>query len=136
MALFTYSRIPQFSETDAAGIIHFSRIACYVEEAEHAFLHQAGFPLDLRLTGGYHWPRVNFNASYFAPVYPFFPLQVDLNVKILGRCSVTWQWAVFDSRHAKVLCKGEMKTVCCQQHEGKLAVCPLPEKLREKLAGK
>jgi acyl-CoA thioester hydrolase len=133
MAIFYYPRLTQFSESDAAGIIHFSKIACYAEEAEHACLRQAGFPVKIFNPTAYRWPRVNFHANYILPIPPLFPVEVQLQPRALGRSSITWQWSIFDTKHETVFCKGEMKSVCCLLQDGKLCTCPLPEKLRKKL---
>lgn len=34
-----------FADTDASGLAHFSKMLCYVEIAEHAFLASIGIPV-------------------------------------------------------------------------------------------
>ena len=54
---FRYSRRVQFSETDLAGIAHFSAYFRFMEEAEHALWRAAGLSIGAaETTGG--WPRV------------------------------------------------------------------------------
>lgn len=131
MAIFHYPRLTQFSESDAAGMIHFSKIACYAEEAEHACLKLAGFPIELYNPEAYRWPRVNFHANYLRPISPLVPIEIQIQPRILGRSSITWHFTIFDRKRETVFCKGEMKTVCCLQVNGQLNVSPLPEELRE-----
>ena len=45
---FTYFRRVEFSDTDTAGLIHFSAMLKYMEEAEHAFYRSLGL-------SGYEW---------------------------------------------------------------------------------
>ena len=54
---FRYRRRVQFSETDLAGIAHFSAFFRFMEEAEHALWRAAGLSIGAAdITGG--WPRV------------------------------------------------------------------------------
>ena len=45
MSEFVYKRRVQFAETDLAGIVHFSTIFRYMEEAEHALWRAAGLTI-------------------------------------------------------------------------------------------
>lgn len=42
MAAFSFERRVEFCETDAAGIAHFSSLAIYMEQAEHALIRSVG----------------------------------------------------------------------------------------------
>ena len=42
---FRYARRVQFGETDMAGIVHFSWMFRYMEEAEHALWRAAGLSI-------------------------------------------------------------------------------------------
>ena len=68
MREFVLKRRASFAECDPAGILHFSRVACWVEEAEHAFLAQAAFPIDLHAKDALLWPRVSFEVEYHGPI--------------------------------------------------------------------
>ena len=50
MSEFVYRRRVQFAETDLAGIVHFSNIFRYMEEAEHALWRAAGLTIAERGT--------------------------------------------------------------------------------------
>jgi len=61
---YLYQRRVTFADTDAAGYAHFSKILCYVEEAEHTLLGDLNIPL--MNDGG--WPRVHVECNYFLPL--------------------------------------------------------------------
>src|SRR3990172_6068366 len=42
---YRYRRRVQFADTDVAGVVHFSWIARYMEEAEHALWREAGLSI-------------------------------------------------------------------------------------------
>lgn len=134
MAFYSYDRRTHFSESDAAGIIHFSKYACFVEEAEHAFLGKQGFPIEVHNPARYRWPRVSFSASFDSPIFPLQDIRISLDPRCVGKSSITWRWVIFDKNTMTPLCKGEMKTVCCRLNGNKLDACPLPEELRNKLS--
>lgn len=131
MPPFEYHRIPSFAEGDPAGLIHFSRLACYVEEAEHTFLARAGFPVDLQADPAIHWPRVSFSAEYLAPATPLQKITVRLTHAEAGRTSITWTWEIHHDRHP--LARGTMKTVCLMQAGNTPTPSPLPDDLRRQL---
>ncbi|WFB34906.1 acyl-CoA thioesterase [Kiritimatiellota bacterium B12222] len=133
MPIFYYDRTIPFADSDAAGIVHFSRIACYAEEAEHAFLIQAGYPIKVNSAHAYHWPRVNYQANYLRPLFPFQTIKLQLTSSKIGRSSITWKWSIHDEKTQELHCHGEMKTVCCMVQGGQMKPVPLPEELRRKL---
>lgn len=57
------TRRVQFHETDAAGVVHFSRYFLYMEEAEHALWRAAGLSIHPR-GGEIGWPRVAASFEY------------------------------------------------------------------------
>jgi acyl-CoA thioester hydrolase len=49
-----------FSDTDASGWVHFSKILCYVERAEHAFLSSVDIAI---FSNSNSSPRVKVDAN-------------------------------------------------------------------------
>lgn len=81
---FHTRRIVEFSETDAAGIVHFSVFFRWMEAAEHAFLRSLHLPVLRRVEGReYGWPRVRAQCAYHAPLYFGDTVHVHLAVKEL-----------------------------------------------------
>lgn len=54
MTQFEFERRVEFCETDAAGIVHFSSLLQYVEQAEHALLRSVGFTVHSGKEGTCH----------------------------------------------------------------------------------
>jgi len=107
-----YQRRVAFADTDAAGVVHFSRILCYVEEAEHSLLSELGIPL---MDGG-GWPRVHVECEFLAPIKPGYELEVVISPAQLGNSSVTWQFSVIHS--AQTMAQGKVKSLRVD-HSGK-----------------
>jgi len=132
MSNFTYDFIPQFADTDAAGIVHFAKILCFVEEAEHQVLHTLGYAINPVDPACLQWPRVACTAEYLRPLKAFEALTVHLTVKRLGKTSLTWHWEIHGQNNT--LARGELKTVCCQIVNNRIEPGPIPEALRKTLS--
>lgn len=59
----------RFAETDSAGVVHFSNILRWAENAESDFFRQNGFAfVESKETGTLSgWPRVRVQADFLAP---------------------------------------------------------------------
>jgi YbgC/YbaW family acyl-CoA thioester hydrolase len=64
---FIVRRRVQFSETDAAGIVHFSNFFRYFEDAEHALWREAGLSIHPGQSQ-IGWPRVSASCEYHRPL--------------------------------------------------------------------
>ena len=66
---FKATRQVQFSETDMAGLMHFSNFFRFMETAEHGFYRSLGFSVvDLSRHPRLGWPRVHAACDYKKPL--------------------------------------------------------------------
>jgi acyl-CoA thioester hydrolase len=126
---YTHTCQTRFADSDAAGVIHFTRLLCYVEEAEHAALASLGLPIILSAHDALHWPRVTVNAEYLGPVYPLQDITVKLSLEKVGGTSLVWGWEILTSTSCAA--RGSLKTVCCRNESGVLAPVPIPDVFSE-----
>lgn len=133
MHIFTYEFVPRFADTDAAGLIHFAKILCYAEEAEHETLREMGYPINPADASRFQWPRVACSAEYIRPLEAFHTYKINLTVKRLGQTSITWYWEIHRDNHT--CARGELKTVCCRIVNSRIETGPIPDELRAKLSG-
>ncbi len=124
-----YRRRVHFADTDAAGVVHFARLLCYAEEAEHDLLAKLNIPI---LNNG-GWPRVNVSCDYFAPIRfsrsrasdapsdaagLAGPSEVEVSIRAveIGKSSVLWAFKISccdgagPEKH-KLCAEGQVKTV-------------------------
>src|ERR1043165_3985606 len=88
---YQFVRRVEFSETDMAGIMHFSNFFRFMEGAEHAFFRSLGFSVVLSRAGfEVHLPRVHAECDYLAPVHFEDELAVHLLVEKKGSRSLTY----------------------------------------------
>ncbi len=90
---FTLDRHVEFSETDMAGIVHFSHFFRYMEETEHAFVHSLGFSLHRQERGAMSgFARVHAECDYRAPLRYHDTVAVRLRVERKGTRSLSYRF--------------------------------------------
>lgn len=120
-------RIIEFTDTDMAGIVHFSRFFIFMESAEHEFLRSLGTSVATELEGDkIGWPRLTASCEYHSPLR--FEDEVDIHLWISkkGTKSLTYQFLF--SLEDRDIARGELTTVCCITNPGeKIRAIPIPE---------
>lgn len=120
-----YERRVQFHETDMAGIMHFSRILTWVEEAEQDVMHGIGVPA-VDAKGGF--PKVHVTVDYRSPLRYREVGHVRMRLLELGERSLTWGFEIWVGERLCV--EGKVVTVLVSEI-GRSAVIPVH--WREKL---
>ena len=131
--VFTYRRPIEFADSDAGGIVHFSRFLVFMEAAEHEMLRRRGLePLtevEGRVIG---WPRVEANCRYMKPARLGDHLDIEVRVDRRGQRSMTYGFRVL--RGDEVLAEGRMASVCCILSDDRPPeAIPFPQAIAEKL---
>lgn len=91
-ALYIYSRKVAFHETDAAGIAHFSKLLCMVEEAEHEFLRTHGLAI---LGEDCGWPRVHIEVDFRSPAWAGEVVSIEVAPEEIGESSLEWGFVMY-----------------------------------------
>lgn len=132
MATHTVIHRVQFSETDMAGVVHFSNFFKWMEEVEHDFFRSRGLSVQLdHPLGDIGWPRVNVSCDFAAPAR--FEDQVTLRFTLtrLGEKSLSYEveFLLDDKR----LALAKATSVCCLVSDGGLKAIPIPPDVRDRL---
>ena len=114
-----YSCEVAFSDTDASGWVHFSKILVYAEKAEHDFLASSGISVFDRGTGG--WPRVKISCEYKRPLEFQDQIEVLLALDHIGGTSLCWKFEILKNG-GELAARGEVVTV---KVDSKGAVSPI-----------
>jgi acyl-CoA thioester hydrolase len=127
---FRYRRRVQFSETDLAGIAHFSWYFRFMEEAEHALWRAAGLSIGAaEVTGG--WPRVSAAFEYKSPLR--FEEEFDVVVRIAAATRRSIQYAFTITRGETLIGTGAMTAVCTSRQQGRMRAVDVPADLVSRL---
>lgn len=122
----------QFHETDAAGIVHFSRYILYMEEAEHALWRAAG--LSIMAPGALvGWPRTAVSFEYRRPLH--FEEEFEVLLRIVAIDERKIRYACTLVRDDVQIATGTM-TIACVTREpgGPMRGVSIPEDIKERLA--
>src|SRR5580704_1212282 len=122
---FSIQHRVQFSETDMAGIMHFSNYFRLMEEVEHAFFRSLGLSVVMQHEGMHiGWPRVAANCEYFGPCRFEDELQIVLRVARLGEKSFSYE--VDFLLAGRRIALGKITSVCCLIETGGMKSIPIP----------
>ena len=127
---FRYRRRVQFAETDLVGVVHFSWITRYMEEAEHALWREAGLsiaPKDAKVL----FPRVALSIDFKAPLS--FEDEFEVLVRVDAMSARTIRYAHTITRGAIVIATGTMTAACVENAPPPLRAAEIPADVRTAL---
>ena len=112
MPQFIATRRVQFSETDMAGIVHFSNFYRWMEETEHEYYRSLGLSIMEATDDGSYlgWPRVSASCTFERPLTYDDEFEVRLDVERIGVKSINY---VIEFWQEQRLAYGRLKTACC-----------------------
>ena len=131
--VFRTRRRVEFSDTDTAGIVHFTRFFAYMESAEHEFLRSLGTSVIAEHDGKkIGWPRVSATCDYRAPAYFEDELDIRLEVIRKGNRSLTYGYTF--TREDTMIAEGQIVTACCLVELGeKMRAVELPKMFQKQI---
>jgi YbgC/YbaW family acyl-CoA thioester hydrolase len=123
---FTVGRRVDFADTDAGGVVHFSRYFVYMETAEHLFLAAHGIDVHARSGGRLvSWPRVEATCRYLKPLHHGDPIEIEVRLARRGVKSLTFEFTL--RRAGEVVAEGRTVSVCCDLSGDRFTSIPIPE---------
>ena len=125
----------EFSDTDMAGIVHFSNLFRYMEIAEHEFLRALGLSVHARIDGRVvSWPRLRAECAYHAPARFEDELEIALIVREKRTKSIIYDF-IISKTDGSELAHGSITVVCTTVDpvSGKLSSIPIPASFDEKI---
>ena len=128
------SRRIEFSDTDLAGVVHFSRYFIFMETAEGEFLRAlgSGFTFEHEGRPG-GWPKVAVSCDYLSPLRFGDEVAIHLRVLKMTRSTITYGLSI--RRGDTEVARGQTTSVCCLTGaDGKLAPIPIPQTLAGRIA--
>ena len=134
----TSTRRIEFSETDMAGLVHFSNFFKYMETAERDFFEAAGVDL-IRTKPGelVGWPRARAECKFSAPIRFGHTIDIHLAVKAVKDRSIDFQFRIYrrnDDGTRTHAAKGHLTTVLTElTASGELQSVELTEEVRSKI---
>lgn len=129
---FEMTRRVAFSETDMAGVMHFSNYFRWMEDAECAFWRSLGRGQFTYYDDRMHcWPRISVDCRYRAPLR--FEDETLVQLRLTGMTTKTLRFEVDFMQRGEVTAQGMLTIVCCAMRPGGFDAVPIPAELRELL---
>src|SRR5687767_3274813 len=123
----------EFSETDMAGIVHYSNFFKYMETAEHAFFRSLGYSIVTKnVETPVGWPRVHAECDYKQPLH--FEDEVEVHLSVIEKRSkaltYSFRFRKLNANPPIEVAHGKLTVVCVTHHEsGKMAACTIPKEI-------
>jgi acyl-CoA thioester hydrolase len=134
---YQHSRRVEFSDTDMAGIMHFSNFFRFMEATETAFMRSLGLSVVLTKCGlDVCLPRVHAECDYQVPLHFEDEVLVQLLVEKKTTRTLTYQFRFFkiNSQPRTEVARGRLVAVCAErQLDGTMKAVPLPPEFSNKL---
>jgi acyl-CoA thioester hydrolase len=132
---FKAVRRVEFSETDMAGIVHYSNFFRYMETAEHAFFRSLGFSIVTeQVDPPVGWPRVHASCDYKQPLRFEDEVEIHMLVSEKRSKSLTYifKFRKLNSPHTAEIARGKLTVVCVTRDEhGKMGATDIPAHLAD-----
>ena len=132
---FKVVRRVEFSETDMAGIVHYSNFFRYMETAEHAFFRSLGYSIVThQVEPPVGWPRVHASCDYRQPLR--FEDEVEIHLLVCEKraksLSYLFKFRKLNTPHE--IARGKLTVVCVTRDaHGHMSSSPIPPEIAEKI---
>lgn len=134
---FKAQRRVEFSDTDMAGIMHYSNFFRFMETAEHAFYRSLGFSVvEPNLNPRVGWPRVHASCDYHKPLRFEDLVEIHLLVteKRTKALSFQFRFRKLNGDAVQEVARGAL-TIVCVSHapDGSMKAVPIPDEISAKI---
>src|SRR5882724_3440706 len=133
---FKVVRRVEFSDTDMAGIVHYSNFFRYMEAAEHGFFRSLGLSVVTRqVDPPVGWPRVHAECDYKQPLQ--FEDEVEIQMLVSEKksksLSYVFRFLKLNALPPVEVARGALTVVCVTQQDGKMRATTIPKTIADKI---
>jgi YbgC/YbaW family acyl-CoA thioester hydrolase len=134
---FKARRQVEFSDTDMAGIVHYSNFFRFMETAEHGFYRSLGFSVTMPGTDPrLGWPRVHASCDFRRPLRFEDVVEIHLLVAEKKSKSLTFQFRFrkLNAPPVEEVARGAL-TIVCVAHlpDGTMKSVPVPPEIADRI---
>jgi len=126
----------EFSETDMAGIVHYSNFFRYMEAAEHEFFRSLGFSVVTRqVDPPVGWPRVRAECDFKQPLRFEDEYEVHMLVVEKKTKSLSYQFRIrkLNGGAPVEVARGTLTVVCVTHHGGTMKAAVIPREIADQI---
>lgn len=134
---YSIVREVEFSDTDTAGIMHFSNFFRFMEAAEHRFFRSLGFSIHETGVDPLGWPRVHADCDFRYPLRFEDSVEIRLLVREKREKSLVYSFVFrkLNEDPPREVARGSL-AVACVRHDnstGKLTGIRIPDAIAAKI---
>lgn len=133
---FKVVRRVEFSDTDMAGIVHYSNFFRYMEAAEHEFFRSLGFSVVTRqVDPPVGWPRVHAECDYKQPLRFEDEVEIHMVVSEKKSKSLTYlfRFRKLNGAAPVEVARGSLTVVCVTHQRGRMKAATIPREIADKI---
>src|SRR5215218_8985561 len=132
---FKVQRRVEFSETDMAGIMHYSNFFRFMETAEHAFYRSLGHSVVMKeVDPPLGWPRVHAECDYFKPLRFEDLIEVHMLVREKKPKALTYVFRFYKLNGTREeVARGSLTVVCVTHKDGGMRSIEMPAELARQI---
>src|SRR5436309_7049033 len=133
---FKIVRRVEFSDTDMAGIVHYSNFFRYMETAEHEFFRSLGFSVITRqVAPPVGWPRVHAECDYQQPLRFEDEVEIHLLVSEKKSKSLSYEFRLrkLNAAPPVEVARGSLTVVCVRYQKGRMRAVAIPKAIADKI---
>jgi YbgC/YbaW family acyl-CoA thioester hydrolase len=134
---FKAIRRVEFSDTDMAGIMHYSNFFRFMETAEHGFYRSLGFSVVMPETDPrLGWPRVHAECDYKKPLRFEDEVEIHLLVKEKRPKVLTYlfRFTKLNESPAIEVARGLLTIVCVAHYsDGSMKAAAIPSEIADRI---
>ena len=134
---FKATRRVEFSDTDMAGIMHYSNFFRFMETAEHGFYRELGFSVVLdHRDPPLGFPRVHAECDFKKPLRFQDLVEIHLLVREKKSKSITYcfRFRNLSASPPEEAARGLVTIVCvAHQSDGAMAAAPIPPEMADRI---
>jgi len=120
-----------FSETDAAGLVHFACFFRYFEDTEHALWREAGLSIHSG-DSAIGWPRISAACEFHRPLK--FEQEFDVTVRITEMARRTISYSGEITREGERIATGQWRIAAVtRQPDGSIRSTDIPAEVAARL---
>jgi len=127
----------EVSDTDMAGIMHFSNFFRFMEAAEHAFFRSLGFSIHMQEPEVVGWPRVHADCDFRYPLRFEDSVEIRLLVREKREKSIVYSiiFRKLNEQPEREVARGTLVVACVKRDAitGTLKAVPIPKAVAEKI---
>jgi acyl-CoA thioester hydrolase len=127
----------EFSETDMAGIVHYSNFFRYMESAEHGFFRALGYSVVTDKTDPpIGWPRVHAECDYLQPLR--FEDEIEVHMLVCEKkekaLSYLFRFRRLNGPAPVEVARGKLTVVCVTRDaDGQMKSAPIPKAVADQI---